>query len=109
MFKLAAIPAVAALALGAAFLGSVVATPADALGLRAPGPQPGDCKAAPVVAHGPSAAAAQAVWSNQAIALHGANWGIWAGAQSKATQPTGQRGAAAWQASARPCFYHPVQ
>ncbi|WP_349368445.1 hypothetical protein [Salinarimonas sp.] len=109
MFKLAAPAAFAALALGAGFLGSVVATPADALQLRAPGPQPGDCKASPVVAHGSSPAAAQAVWSNQAIAQHGANWGIWAGAQGKVTQPTGQRGATAWQAMARPCFFYPVQ
>lgn len=109
MLKLAAPAAAIALALGAAVFGSVAPTPADALQLRAPGAQPGDCKVAPVVAQGPSAAAAQQVWSNQAIALHGANWGIWAGAQNKVLQPTGQRGATAWQAAARPCFYHPVR
>ncbi|MGP9821166.1 hypothetical protein ACTZWW_14215 [Salinarimonas sp. NSM] len=78
------------------------------LQLRAPTPQPGTCKAAHVMAQGPSAAAAQAVWANQVSAVHGANWSIWAGAADKSVVPTA-RGGASWQASARPCFYHPVR
>jgi|GEM_PF-2259529 len=106
MFKTLAIAALAAVTLGAG-AATIAATPAQAqLQLRSAAPQPGDCKAAPIMAQGSSAAMAQAVWANQVSAAYGANWSIWAGAEDKAVVPTGRT---TWQAAARPCFYHPVQ
>lgn len=106
MFKTLAIAALAALTLGAA--ATVTATPAEAqLQLRTAAPQPGDCKASPIVVQGPNAPAAQAIWANQVSSAYGANWSIWAGAKDKSVVPVARNGAT-WQAMARPCFYHPV-
>jgi hypothetical protein len=108
MLKTLALAALAAVTLGAA-TATVAASPAQAqLQLRSADPQPGDCKASPMQAQGPNAAAAQAIWANQVSATYGSNWSIWAGAKDKAVLPTA-RGGATWQASARPCFYHPVR
>ena len=98
----------AALAVGVAIL-SAPAVASAQMRLQAPaGPQPGDCRAAPVMVYGPNAAAARQIWSNTVSAQFGPKWSIWAGAGNKTVHPTGTQGNASWRAMATPCYYEPV-
>jgi hypothetical protein len=73
---------------------------------QAPGPQPGQCQPAPVVAMGQNMAQAQQLWIAQATQIHGPNWANWTAAANKSVHPNGGSG---WMASARPCYYLPVR
>lgn len=98
----------AALALGAAVLAAPLTASAQ-MRLQAPAsPQPGECRSTPVTVFGPSAGAAQQIWSNTVSAQFGPKWSIWVGASNKAVHPTGAQGNNSWRAMGTPCYYEPV-
>ena len=71
---------------------------------QTPGPQPGQCKVAPITVHAQNSAHAQALWSATTVQAHGQNWSIWVAAADRYLVPIGNL----WRASGRPCFMPPV-
>jgi hypothetical protein len=70
-----------------------------------PPPKPGDCKRAPELAHGPTAAQAQQIWAAQVTGKFNAHWSHWFAAQDKALIPVHPN---LWRAMARPYYFLPV-
>ena len=81
---------------------------ATAQQFKAAGPQPGECKRTYETVVGPSAQAAQVLWSEMVAAKLGNKWAHWVGSSNKVIVPISAGSNPLFQARAQPCFHHPV-